>query len=100
MSTSLDRDKAMFYAQGGADKSKKGKPSILFEMQMGMIDRGADISWASQFPHEVEILFAPLTGLELLRLRVEGRVLVAEVRTARLMHTGQRHSFDAPTHHH
>ena len=47
---------------------------------MGMVDRGADISWLSQYPHEREILFAPLASLELRATRVEGRVLVVEVR--------------------
>ena len=31
---------------------------------MGMIDRGADLTLVSQYPHEREILFNPLTGLE------------------------------------
>ena len=42
---------------------------------MGMVDRGADISWLSQYPHEKEILFAPLTGLEVQGSRVDGSVL-------------------------
>ena len=73
MSTSLDRRQAIFYAKGGADKSKHGKPKILFEIEMGMIDRGADIDWLSEFKGEREILFSPLTGLELRRARVEVR---------------------------
>ena len=32
------------------------------EVQMGMVDRGAAFGFASQFPHEEEILFAPLTA--------------------------------------
>ena len=59
MSTTLNRDTALFYAKGGADKSKHGQPALVFEAQMGMVDRGADVSWLSEFPHEVEILFAP-----------------------------------------
>ena len=87
---------------------------------MGMVDRGADLSPLSQYPHEREILvrrrglelhsarlldcplpspharrltplplgcpsaspwqFAPLTGIEVLRTRVEGTVLVVESR--------------------
>ena len=42
--------------------------------------RGADVSWLSQYPGEREILFAPLTGLEVVGRRVEKRVLVVEVR--------------------
>ena len=44
-------------------------------MQMGMIDRGADISIFSQYPHEKEILFAPLTGLEVQGTQRRGDVL-------------------------
>ena len=50
MSTSLDKAQAAFYARGGADKSKANAPAVLFEIQMGMVDRGADISWLSQVP--------------------------------------------------
>ena len=39
MSTTLDRGTALFYAKGGADKSKGG-PALVFETQMGMVDRG------------------------------------------------------------
>jgi hypothetical protein len=56
MSTTFDRDVAMHYAQ------QPGKPALVFEMQMGMIDRGAELDWISQYPHERECLFAPLTG--------------------------------------
>eukprot|EP00966_Prymnesium_polylepis_P174211 4030738-Prymnesium_polylepis.1 len=44
-----------------------------------MIDRGADISYLSQYPHEAETLFAPLTGLEVQSTRVQGSVLVVGV---------------------
>ena len=47
---------------------------------MGMIDRGADLSWLSQYPHEAELLFSPLTGCEIIDLDVEGALLVAKVR--------------------
>ena len=75
VSTSHDRDEAMRYATTGDD----GVP-MLFEMQMGMVDRGADIEWLSQYPREKECLFAPLTAFELLRTRVDEGVLVAEIR--------------------
>eukprot|EP00966_Prymnesium_polylepis_P300905 6953099-Prymnesium_polylepis.5 len=35
---------AQEYAKGGPDN----RMSIVFEAQMGMVDRGADISWLSQ----------------------------------------------------
>ena len=72
MSTTKDRRVAMQYAASGG----KG---IVFEIQQGMIDRGADVGWASQYPHEAEILFAPLTGLEVQSTRVHGSVLVVGV---------------------
>ena len=49
-STTTDRAQAMHYAQGCA--------STVMEMQMGMVDRGAELSWVSQYPHEAEILCA------------------------------------------
>ena len=45
-----------------------------------MIDRGADVAFLSQYPYEREILFAPLTGLEVQSTRIEGSLLVIEVR--------------------
>jgi len=47
---------------------------------MGMIDRGASMGWLSQYPHEQEITFAPLTGLEVVSTKVERTVLVVQVR--------------------
>jgi NLR family CARD domain-containing protein 3 len=47
MSTTSHREVALSYAASGG----KG---IVFEIQQGMIDRGADISFLSQYPHEKE----------------------------------------------
>jgi hypothetical protein len=78
MSTTTDRDIALHY--GGAANASD-KPSIIFEMQMGMIDRGAPVQWCSQFPEEAEILFAPLTGCEVVGMpKVEKSVIVIELR--------------------
>ena len=52
-----EREVAKHYASGA-----NGKAATVFEIQMGMVDRGADISFFSQYPHEKEICFAPLTG--------------------------------------
>ena len=41
LSTSTNRQVAAGYAQGG-------DAPMVFEMEQGMIDRGADISWLSQ----------------------------------------------------
>ena len=73
-STSLVRKTAMEYAAEG------GKAPLLFEMQQGMIDRGADISFLSQYPFEKEILFSPLTGLEVRGSRIKGKVLIVQVK--------------------
>jgi hypothetical protein len=75
MSTTTNRNVALAYAK--ADN----KPSIVFEVQMGMIDRGAPLQWCSQFPDESEILFAPLTGLEVVGApKVELNVMIVPLR--------------------
>ena len=73
-SASLEREQAIKYATSGS------KASLLFEIQQGMIDRGADFSFLSQYTFEKEIVFNPLTGLEVCGRRVEGSVLIIEVR--------------------
>ena len=52
MSTTTNRKVAIDYA--------KGSQSLLFEVWMGMVDKGADLSALSQYPHEAEICFPPL----------------------------------------
>ena len=74
MSTTLNRDVALEYAGSG------GSGGIIFEIQMGLVDRGADLTWCSQYSHEREILFAPLTSMEVRDTRVEGCVLIVHVR--------------------
>jgi hypothetical protein len=75
MSTTTDRKVALEYAKS------EDTPSVVFEMQMGMIDRGAPLQWCSQFPSEAEILFAPLTGLEVVGTpTVEQAVMIVELR--------------------
>ena len=59
MSTTLDRTIAAKYSKGNAEN-----PSLILEMEMGMVNRGALLSWLSQYPNEAEILLPPLTGLE------------------------------------
>merc|ERR1712217_317764 len=49
-------------------------------MQMGMVDRGADLSPFSQYPHEREICFAPLTGIEVSSTSVEDSGLIVKAR--------------------
>ena len=47
MSTTPKRKIALGYAREGEDGTR-----LLFEIKMGLVDRGADISWMSQYPHE------------------------------------------------
>ena len=73
MSTSRERDVVINYAKGA-------KAGTLIELQMGMVDRGADVEWLSQYQGEKEVLFAPLTGIEVIGSRVVESLLVVEVR--------------------
>ena len=80
MSCSRERKEALKYATSGRSTDNKSDRAILIEMQMGMIDRGADFSWLSQYPHEREVLFAPLTGIEIVGTSIDNEVLVVSVR--------------------
>ena len=65
-------------ANAASEQAKKA--GVIFEVQQGMVDRGADIGWLSQYPHEQEICFPPLTGIEVQSTRIEdGSVLVVSV---------------------
>jgi hypothetical protein len=44
------------------------------------VDRGCMLDWISQYTEEAEVLFAPLTGIEVQTTRTEGSVLVVEAR--------------------
>lgn len=77
-STTVDREQALLYAKGGAGNASDA--STIFEMQMGMVDRGADLTWLSQYPHEREVLLPPLTGIEALGTDVEGSLMIIHSR--------------------
>ena len=53
---------------------------------MGMVDKGADVSGFSQYPHEAEVCFPPLTALEVRGTRIDGSLTMvstdARVNTA------------------
>ena len=72
MSTTRSRHVAADYAGE--------KAASIMELRMGMIDRGANVDWLSQYPNEAEILFPPLTSLEVTGKRVEGLMIVVTVR--------------------
>jgi len=73
MSTTTAKKEAMAYA-------RRAPGMILFEIQQGFVARGASISWLSQYPDEEEILFPPLTALEVCGTKVEGAVLIVQLR--------------------
>eukprot|EP01052_Picozoa_sp_SAG31_P015468 SAG31_NODE_994_length_10499_cov_6.293452_6_plen_2190_part_01 len=67
MSTTTNRSVAEQYSRS-RDPSE---PSMIFEMELEMVNRGAFLKWLSQYPDEQEILFPPLTGLEVVRQHEE-----------------------------
>jgi len=60
MSCTVNESVALTFAKN-ADRTTA---STLIESRMGMVDRGASLDWLSQYPHEQEILFPPLTAME------------------------------------
>lgn len=73
MSTTTQKKEAMKYAAYSGC-------ALIFEVQQGMVSKGADIGWLSQFPSETEVLFAPLTVFEVHQIRCEGAFQVVELR--------------------
>lgn len=71
LSCTTDQEVAFSYGSKGG---------VIFEVQQGMVDRGANLSWLSQYPFENEILFPPLTCLEVVRMRVHDEALVVSIR--------------------
>ena len=68
----------------GLESSASSFNAVMLEIQMKMEDHGAELSAISQFPAENEIVFSPLTALEVVGYRVSeleqhGAVLVVEV---------------------
>ena len=60
MSTTASRDVALEYTKGQAE----GTPRTLLTAKMNMASRGAYLGFISQYPGEVDFLYAPLCGLE------------------------------------
>ena len=65
LSTTLNESVAMEYS--GARKDR----GVVFEMEVGAIDCGADLKSISQYPGEAELLFGPLTHLEAVNTRIK-----------------------------
>jgi len=77
MSCTTNKDVALEYARR---REGKGQAAVVFEMEQGFVDRGADLSWLSIYPEEAEFLFPPLTALEISSTRIEGPCLVLVAR--------------------
>jgi len=60
--------------------ARRAPGMILFEVQQGFVARGASIAWLSQYPKEEDIFLPPLTALEVSGSRIEGAVVVVELR--------------------
>ena len=43
---------------------------LIFEVNQGMVARGADVSWLSMYPKEDEVLFPPMCACEVQQTRV------------------------------
>ena len=82
MSATAEREVALEYAQDSA-------AGVIFEIHQAMVDRGAELSWLSQYPHEKEVTFPPLTALEVRDSHVEGSIIVVEM-TPRLVDEYER----------
>ena len=75
MSATADRAVAMQYS------GKDGRRCTIFEILVGRIDIGADLGWVSQYPNEREVLFPPLSCLEVMgEPHVEDGVIVIPTR--------------------
>ena len=75
LSTSTEKEEAMHYARRGA-------AGLIFQLEQGFVGRGASISWLSQYPAEAEILFPPLTALEVVDKKVEGDIVIVCMKPA------------------
>ena len=75
LSCSTDMAVALSYA----DSSATGTAGFVLELQQGVISRGANLSWLSQYPGEAEVCFPPLTALEVRSVRVEDAILVIQM---------------------
>ena len=92
LSATMEREVAVQYAAGD-------RGGLLLEIEQAMGDRGADISWLSQYPHEKEVCFPPVLGLEVVThadgvpvKRTEGAVVVIQLRPSTSRGSGIRNA--------
>ena len=64
MSTTTDAKVALVY---GKDKNADRALNQVYEAHQDSLSRGCVLGWLSQYPGEREVLFGPLTGLEMLK---------------------------------
>jgi len=69
--TTTDRDVAISYATPRFCHNIHVQFGIVFEIHMGPLDRGGDLSLLSQYPHEHEIVLPPFTFQEFEDARVD-----------------------------
>ena len=62
LATTSSLSNANHYSKGG----------FKLEIEVGQVNKGADISWLSQFPHECEILFPALSNIEFIPSQCQG----------------------------
>ena len=75
MSTTTNKAIAIKYGQDTWSGKDLG---YVFEFALDTLNRGAMIQWLSQYPGEAEVLFGPLTGMDVLKegkIHVEGATL-------------------------
>jgi len=66
MSTTTSKQVALKYSGvGQLPENLQTRNNIIFEIELGKMSMGADIKEVSQYPGESEILFTPLTHLEI-----------------------------------
>ncbi len=66
MAVTKDRDVAKYYAT-----LEDAPIGIIFEIDMSTMERGAEIGWLAQYPHENETLLPPLTYLNVEHIRMD-----------------------------
>ena len=80
LSCTADYEVALAYA------ASRGGAGIVLELQQGMVDRGAELTWLSQYPYERECLLPPLTSIEVQSTRVDRGTLVVSCRPSVTRH--------------